>query len=177
MCATGALCGRTSSSPSDPTSPCREPLGPTARHPCPGPHVVPALYPEVPVPSAVPPHRPFHCPPLLSTAPHPVILPYPSPLPIHYPPRHTLCLPLVAHTPFHVPHPRPHPSPMSPQPTAQPPQANSSNPESLRPIPVTVFIDESRASGEALAGRDTERDRHTMECFEVCSDVWSAQTR
>lgn len=102
-----------------------------------------------------------------STAPHPVILPHPSPLPIHYPPCHPLCPALVAHPPFHVPHPRPHPSPMSPQPTAQPPQANSSNPESLRPIPVTVFIDESRASGEALAGRDTERDRHTMECFEV----------
>ena len=59
--------------------------------PRPGPHVVPALYPEVPVPSAVPPHRPFHCPPLLSTAPRPVILPHPSPLPIHYPPRHPLC--------------------------------------------------------------------------------------
>ena len=49
-----------------------------------------------------------------------------------------------------------------------PPSPFIPNARVLRQIPVTEFIDESRASEEALAGRDTRQDGHTF-MLGVCS--------
>ena len=122
--------------------------------PCPSPQPPRGACPAslCPGPLSRPSHR--SPAPLVSAAPYSVLAPG-RPLPSTWP------HPWFAPTRYAALHAFPcSPAPFPPQ--RLPPTPFIPNARVLRQIPVTEFIDESRASEEALAGRDTGQDGHTF---------------